>query len=336
MWHCGNDNEEVGRLLSYLLKRVSGLIPQLIGITLISFLVIHLAPGSPADARSDLNPKMSFEAKEKLAKLYGLDRPVLIQYGAWLKRLSHFDFGDSFTDGEKVTKKIGHAVPVTLLVNFLSLALIFFIGIPLGIYGAVRENTPADRAITLFVMAGFAVPTFWLSLLLMSFFGVGLHWLPVSGLTSLDFDGLSGLEKVADVSKHLVLPLAVSSVTGLAGISRFMRSGMLEALKTDFIRTARAKGLPERKVLYHHALKNALLPVVTILGLSVPGLLGGSVVFESIFSIPGMGRLFFNSVFTRDYPVIMGILVLGAVLTLLGNLFADIAYGLVDPRIRFK
>lgn len=312
------------------------MIPQLIGITLISFLVIHLAPGSPADTKSDLNPKMSLEAKEKLTKLYGLDRPVLIQYADWLKRLSRLDFGNSFADGEKVTRKIARAIPVTLLINLLSMIIILLIGVPLGIYGAVHQGTFSDKAVTVFVMTAFAVPTFWLALMLMSFLGVALQILPVSGLCSLDFENMSVLGKTGDVAKHLLLPLFVSSVTGLAGISRFMRSSMLETLKANFIRTARAKGLPEKKVLYRHALKNAVLPIVTILGLSVPGLLGGSVVFESIFSIPGMGRLFFNSVFTRDYPVIMGILVLGAFLTLLGNLLADLAYRLADPRIRFQ
>ncbi len=323
-------------MTAYFFKRIFNLIPQLIGITLISFAVIHLAPGGPVDARADLNPKMSMEAKEKLAKLYGLDKPVIVQYKDWLKRLLRFDLGNSFVDGEKVTKKISHTIPVTLLINILSLFLIFVIGIPLGVYGALKENTVTDQALTLFVMVGFAVPTFWISLLLMHLFGVQFHIFPVSGLTSVNFEDINKVDKILDISKHLVLPLIVSSITGVAGISRFMRSGMIEALRSDYIRTARAKGLPENKVIYHHALRNALLPIVTILGLSVPSLLGGSVVFESIFSIPGMGRLFFNSVFTRDYPVIMGILVLGAFLTLLGNLLADIAYGLADPRIRLR
>ncbi len=317
-------------------RRLLGLLPLFIGITLISFLVIHLAPGTPVGAKSDMNTHMTAQAKEKLAALYGLDKPLIVQYAEWIKRLSRFDFGRSFTDGEKVTAKIARAFPVTLSINFLALFLIFSIGIPIGIYGAVHRRSLADRSLTFFVMLGFSVPTFWLALLLMSAFGVGLRWLPVSGLYSLDFDDMSFAQKIIDVAHHLVLPLLVSSVTGLAGISRFMRSSVLQTLKENYVRTARAKGLSENKVLYKHALKNALLPVITILGLSVPGLLGGSVVFESIFSIPGMGRLFYASVFTRDYPVIMGILVIGAVLTLLGNLLADLAYSLADPRIRFK
>jgi peptide/nickel transport system permease protein len=187
-----------------------------------------------------------------------------------------------------------------------------------------------------FTFAGFSVPTFWLALLLMSFFGVRLGLLPVSGLHSLFYEEMPLWERGADMARHLILPLFVSSVTGLAGISRYMRSSMAQVLKQSYIRTARAKGLPENKIIYHHALKNALLPVITILGLSVPGLLGGSVIFETMFSIPGMGRLFFNSVFSRDYPVIMGILVLGAFLTLAGNALADLAYAYADPRIRSR
>ena len=310
------------------------MVPLFFGVTFVCFVVVHLAPGSPVGARSDLNPKMTAQAREKLQQLYGLDKPLGTQYIRWLSQLVRLDFGNSFADGEPVTAKIARAIPVTLGINLLSLFFIFLIGIPAGVWGAVKKDTWVDHLLTTVVLAGFSVPTFWFALLLMSFFGVSLHWLPVSGLFSLFHEEMSLAGKTWDLGRHLVLPLFVSSVTGLAGIARFTRSSMLSALEGNYIRTARAKGLPESKVLYQHALKNALLPVVTILGLSVPGLLGGSVIFESIFSIPGMGRLFFNSVFARDYPVIMGILVLGAFLTLLGNLLADLAYGSMDPRIR--
>ena len=299
----------------YFLKRVLGLIPLFIGITFISFLVIHLAPGSPVDAKGEFNPKMTLQAREKLRELYGLDRPLLEQYGQWTKKIIRFDFGNSFVDGEKVTSKIGKAVPVTLSISVLTLLCVLAAGIGLGVFGAVHEGSRTDRWLTFLALAGFSVPTFWISLLLMNAFGVQLRLLPVSGLYSVNFDDLNAWEKAVDIARHLVLPVAVASITGVAGISRYMRNSLLNELKQDYVRTARAKGLPEKRVLYHHALKNALLPIVTILGLSVPGLLGGSVIFESIFSIPGMGRLFFNSVFARDYPVIMGILVLGAFLS---------------------
>ncbi|MBI3252894.1 MAG: ABC transporter permease [Candidatus Omnitrophica bacterium] len=320
--------------MNYFLKRSGGLVVLFFGITLISFAVIHLAPGGPTDIYSQMNPKVSAEAAEKMQKLYGLDRPLLEQYGSWAKRVFFFDFGRSFRDGRPVTKKIAAAIPVTLLMSVLSLLFILAAGIPLGIYGAVHEGTRRDGVLSAVLLAGFSLPVFWAALLAMSYFGVGLRVLPVAGIHSLFFDEMTFFEKIRDVAWHLILPVSLSALAGLAGISRFMRANLIQVLKENYIRTARAKGLSERKVLYGHALPNAILPLLTLLGLSVPGLLGGSVIFESIFSIPGMGRLFFDSVFARDYPVIMGVLVLGAILTLLGNFLADWAYAACDPRIR--
>jgi len=184
------------------------------------------------------------------------------------------------------------------------------------------------------VFTGFAIPTFWLALLLMILFGVRLGWLPISGISSLEHESLGALGKIADRARHLVLPVLLAAFGGLAGMSRYMRANMLEVIRQDYVATARAKGLPEGKVIFRHALRNALLPVITILGLSVPDLLGGSVIFETIFAIPGMGQLFYQGVMSRDYPLIMGILTIGAFLTLLGNLLADVGYALADPRIR--
>lgn len=321
-------------MLRYIAKRLTGLIPVFFGITIISFCVIHLAPGKPTDMQTSLNPKVSYEAKLRLEKLYGLDKPMHIQYFEWLKRFVKFDFGRSYVDDRPVAAKIAERIPITLLINISSLALILFIGIPLGVISAVRRGSLADRFTTVSVFVGFSVPEFWVALLLMSFFGITLGWLPVSGIKSLDFEYFDTLGKVVDVARHLVLPVCIAAFGSLAGISRYMRSAMIGVMGQDFIRTARAKGLTEHEVIYRHALKNAMLPVITILGLSVPGLIGGSVIFESIFSIPGMGRLFYDSVMARDYPCIMGILSIGALLTLLGNLFADIAYSYADPRIR--
>ncbi len=181
---------------------------------------------------------------------------------------------------------------------------------------------------------GFAAPSFWLALLGMRYFGVELGWLPISGLTSLNYDQLSPGGKALDLARHLVMPLIISTIGGLAGLSRYMRSNLLEVIRQDYLTTARAKGLPERVVIVKHALRNALIPVITILGLSVPGLIGGSVIIESIYAIPGLGQLFYGAVMSRDYPLVMGGLVIGAVLTLLGNLLADLAYAWVDPRVR--
>ena len=318
----------------YLLKQLIGRIPLLFGITVITFMVIHLAPGKPTTLQTELNPKVSYEARVRLEKLYGLDKPLPVQYGRWLSRLVRFDFGTSFQDDRPVLDKIMERIPITLLIELLSLVLIFLLAIPIGVASAVRKDSFFDKAITLFVFIGFAAPGFWIALLLMEFFGVTLGWLPVSGIRSFGSENLSLMEQALDLGKHLILPVFISAFGGLAGLSRYMRGNMLNVIQQDYIRTARAKGLPERVVIYKHALRNALLPVVTLLGLSLPGLIGGSVIAEAIFGIPGMGRLFFDSVMARDYPVIMGILFIGAVLTLLGNLLADIAYGWVDPRIR--
>jgi peptide/nickel transport system permease protein len=322
-------------VISYLARRVLGLVPLLIGITFVSFFVIQLAPGSPVDVATDLNPKASAEVRERMQKIYGLDQPLPVQYWRWLKRISRGDFGVSFApDGRPVAEKIRDALPITLLLNVMSLCLIMGVGIPIGILSATRQYSLPDRVTTVFVFIGFAMPGFWFALLCMLLFGVELGWLPISGLESLDYAQLTWSEKIMDRAQHLIMPVGIAGLTGLAGISRYMRSSMLEVVRQDYVTTARAKGLQERTVIYKHALRNALLPVITILGLSVPSLIGGSVIFEQIFAIPGMGRLFYDAVMSRDYPLVMGILVIGAVLTLLGNLLADVSYAVADPRLR--
>lgn len=323
-------------MIAYLFRRILLLIPLLIGITLITFGVMQLAPGKPTDVLTDLNIKTSAEARQRLVKLYGLDRPWYVQYGRWLRRLAVLDFGRSFKDDRPVLEKIAERLPATLLLNVSSLILILLIALPLGVLSAVRQDSFLDRATAVFVFAGFSVPTFWLALLLMIGFGLKLGWLPISGLRSLDYDELSALGKVGDVLRHLALPVAVSAFTGLAGLTRYMRNGLLEVIRQDYVRTARAKGLPESRVIRRHALRNALIPVVTILGLSLPDLIGGSFIFETIFAYPGMGRLGFDAIMARDYPVVMGVGTIAALLTLLGNFLADVAYGFVDPRIRYQ
>ncbi|MFH1790941.1 MAG: ABC transporter permease [Candidatus Omnitrophota bacterium] len=322
-------------MAGYVLKRIVNLIPLLIGITVISFAVIHLAPGSPTDQMTQLNPKMSFAAREKLEQIYGFDKPLYAQYLRWAGKVARLDFGNSFVDGRPVIDKIFERMPVTILINVLSLLVIFIVAIPIGIESAVRRGSPFDRITTVCVFALFAAPGFWLALLLMSLFGVRLGWLPVSGIVSLDFDYLGFGCRVIDLARHLVLPVLVAAMGGIAGISRYTRDRMIHVMREDYIRTARAKGLTEKTVIYKHALRNALLPIITILGLSIPGLISGSVIFESIFNIPGMGRLMVEAVFTRDYNLIMGGLVMSALLTLIGNLLADVAYSYADPRIRY-
>ncbi len=322
-------------MLIYMVKKIAQMVPLLLGITLISFMVIHLAPGEPTDLQTEMNPEVSTELKERLRSEYGLDKPLLVQYTTWVKRLVQLDFGRSFSqDRRPVWDKIIERLPITLLINILSMGLIIVTAVPLGIAAAVKRDSWFDRITTLLVFIGFATPSFWLALLLMDWLGVYLGIVPVSGVKSFGHEYLSNVGQLFDVAHHLVLPVFISAIGGVAGFSRYMRSNMLEVIRQDYILTARAKGLSERVVIGKHALRNALLPLITILGLAVPGLIGGSVIFESIFAIPGMGKLFYDGVMMRDYPLIMGILVIGAVMTLAGNMLADISYALADPRIR--
>jgi peptide/nickel transport system permease protein len=332
-------------MIVYLSKRLLEIIPTLFGITLVSFLILQLAPGKPTDVLTEMNPKITPEARARLEKLYGLDRPITEQYWMWLKRVVKLDFGESFsTDRRPVIEKIwdkkqpliDRRLFITFMINLLSMVVIFIVAIPIGISSATHRNSLFDKITTVFVFTGFAMPGFWFALLLMMFFGIYLDLLPISGFKSMNYESLSLSGQIWDRTRHLILPVFVSSFGGLAGLSRYMRSSMLEVIRQDYVTTARAKGLPEKTVIYKHAFRNALLSIITLLGLSVPGLIGGSVIFENIFGIPGMGQLFYMGVMTRDYPLVMGILTLGAILTLIGNLLADIGYMAADPRIRAK
>jgi peptide/nickel transport system permease protein len=334
-------------MLKYIIKRVLWMIPLLIGISLISFFIMHLAPGDITSNESAFNPKASEESRQKLREMYNLDKPVIVQYGLWLKRLATLDFGKSFAshqipvfwqttdkDGNVTKGLIQEALPITLMINLLGLAITLLLAIPLGIIAARKYQGWQDRSITLFNFVGFSIPGFWLSLLLMYWLGVVNNWFPISGLHSLNYESLDTWGKIKDSLSHLFLPVVIPSITGLAGITLFVKNGMLDVLHQDYITTARAKGLNEHKVVYTHALRNALLPLITIIGLSIPGLIGGSVIAETIFAIPGMGKLFYDAVLMRDFPVVMGILTIGSALTLLGNLIADLMYAWADPRVR--
>lgn len=322
-------------MLLRLMRKALWMLFVLWGITLVSFVVIHLAPGSPTDLQTSLNPLAGEATRQRLQALYGIDRPLYIQYIDWVGRMVRLDFGNSMSsDPRPVMDKIGERLPLTVGMNVVSLVLTLLIAVPVGLYSAVKQGGFFDRSMAVLVFLGFAMPGFWLALLLMLFFGLEHSWLPISGLTSLEYATLSTWGKISDIAAHLVLPITVITVGSVAGMSRFMRSSMLEVMRQDYMLTARAKGLPPRLVIYRHALRNALLPVITLLGLSIPGLIGGSVIIETIFALPGLGQLFYTAVMARDYPLIMGNLVLGAILTLAGNLIADISYGLADPRIR--
>ena len=320
-------------MFGVILKRLLVFIITLFGITVISFSIIHLAPGGPV---STFNPKISPEYRKQLIKMYGLDKPLYIQYWRWLKGIVHLDFGYSLApDHRPVWDKIKERLPITLFINVVSMIIILVVSVPIGVYCAVKANTLIERIITVIVFIGYAMPNFWFAIILLMIFGVKLHLIPISGLHStVGYEQMTLWQKILDWTKHLIAPLCVATFGGIAGISRYVRNSMLEVLSSDYILFARIKGLPERKVLYKHALRNALLPLITILGLSVPGLVGGSVIFETIFGIPGVGQLMWQAVMARDYPVIMANLLIVAVLTLLGNFLADICYCIVDPRIK--
>lgn len=322
-------------LLRYTLRRLALTIPLLLGISLITFGVVHLVPGGPVQAESAMNPKMSAESIRTLRALYGLDKPLHTQYFDWLARLAHFDFGQSFQDQRPVLDKVREALPATFLLNIFSLIIVFGVGVPLGIFSAAKPGSAFERWAEHFSFFAYSMPAFWLALLSQIAFGVWTGVFPISGYMSMDAFGQGGLQKALDIGWHLVLPLFVSCFGSWAVISRYMRNSMLEVLHQDYIRTARAKGLSQRNVLLKHALPNALLPLVTIVGLSLPGLISGSVIIETIFAWPGMGRLAWEAATGYDYPVVLGLAFAGSVLTVLGNLAADLAYAALDPRIKY-
>jgi peptide/nickel transport system permease protein len=316
---------------AYLIKRLIQTIPILFGITIISFLIINLAPGSPVGMT--LNPTASPKVIEQMRKNYDLDKPLHLQYLLWLKRLFTGNLY-SFKDGKPVLDKILERLPATLVLNFMATLLIFSLAIPLGIFSATHRYSLLDNLGTFLAFLGISIPSFWLAYLLIlgvvKIFGV-----PVLGLRSFGLDQPGIWVLLSDRIWHLMLPATVLAVGGIAAISRYTRSSMLEVLRQDYIRTAKAKGLTDEEVYYRHALRNALLPIITLFGFLVPGLIGGSVIIETVFAWPGIGRLAYQAVLSRDYSVVMTILTLTSALTLLGNLVADILYAFTDPRIRF-
>jgi peptide/nickel transport system permease protein len=327
----------------YILRRLAAMVPTLFGITVITFLIIQLAPGNPAEmkirmARSgEVNPQFTAEVIEQTKKLYGLDKPMHVRYLIWLKQVVTFNFGDSYKDHRPVRDKILERVPVSIQISFISLILVYLVSVPLGIFSAARQNSLADHALTLFLFILYSMPSFWTAMMLITFVGGGdfFNWFPIYGLSGPDAEKLATWPWLLDRIHHLVLPVFCLSYAELAFVSRQMRGSMLEVIRQDFIRTARAKGLSEKAVVLKHALRNSLIPIVTMLGVMLPALIGGSVIIESIFSIPGMGLLSFEAILSRDYPVIMGVTTIAAILTLIGILVADIGYTLIDPRITF-
>jgi len=309
---------------------------MLLGISIIMFAVMHLAPGDPASIRYGMNPEVSQSARSEFNRMYDLDKPVPVQYVLWIKRLIKLDFGRSLIDDRPVIEKIAERLPATLLIQVTSIIMIFCIAIPIGVYSAVRRNSLFDRVSTIIVFIGYATPAFWLALLMIFFFGVKLEWLPISGMSPWYTLYMDNAGRITDLVRHMILPVVATAFGSLAALSRYSRSSMIETMGENYILTARAKGLPRQRIVIVHALRNALLPIVTIMGLTLPALISGSFIIETIFSWPGMGRLGYEAIMTYDYPVVMGVGVIATFLTLFGIMISDILYAVVDPRIRLE
>ena len=321
-------------MLRYFLKRLLSSIPLIIGITFISFILINLAPGSPLNEWAD--PSLSIEDTQKIKTNLGLNDPIIIQYGRWLKEALKGNLGRSYSYSKPVTEMLKERMPATLLLSISSLILILGITLPLGLISGAKKDSFFDNFVLIFSFIGLSIPTFWLGLMLILGFSLRLNILPTSGFMNPQLSDATLWVQIIDISKHLALPLLTIVIGGLASLTRYHRFGIIKILSQDYILAAKARGISKTKLLFIHAFKNASIPIITILGLSLPGLIGGSFVIEYIFSWPGMGQLGISSIFSRDYPVIMGSIVFSSILIILGNLLADIAYTYADPRISLK
>ncbi len=319
--------------LKYILKRIVQTIPLLILVSMISFFIIRLSPVDPL-AELKLNPSISPVTVEKERQRLGLDKPIIVQYGKWAISFVRGDLGVTST-GEKVSQKLKERIPNTLLLTIVVIFLTWLVGVPLGIIAAVNWKTPFDRVLTVLTSIGMAIPSFFFAVLLLMF-AVKTGWFPIGGLTSPNFSEMSFLGKFADIVYHLILPVFVLFTISLAGLQRQMRANMLDVLDSDYVKFARAKGLSEFVVVYKHALRNAVNPMITLLGFEFAGLLSGAALTEYVFQYPGLGRLILEAVLKSDINLVMASLMMGAVMLILGNLIADILLIITDPRIRGK
>ena len=330
-----------GALTALILRRVATAIPLLFGIATLIYFLVELAPGEPGQRH--LAPGMTSETIEQLRINRGLDQPMHVRYVRWLGGLAKGDLGVSFSENRPVADVIRDYLPATLLLSGCALFLAFLLGIVVGALQAVRQYSLFDSAASVVLLFFYSMPSFWLALMLIlvgSLYARNVWELPIyfppSGMTDIDHDGFSTIGRIADRARHLVLPTLSLSLVLAAGIARYMRGSMLEVIRQDLVRTARAKGLPERVVVFRHALRNALLPVITLIGLYLPFLFSGAVFVETIFSWPGMGRAIVTAVLARDYPVVVGISFFFAAIVVVANLVADVLYAVVDPRIRYE
>lgn len=319
------------KFYKFILKRILQTIPLLFIVSIISFFIIRLSPVDPL-AELRLNPSISQETLAKERARLGLDKPIIIQYGLWASSFVRGDLGIT-SSGEKVSAKLSERIPNTLLLTSIVIFMTWVVGIPLGVLGAVFNKSKYDRILTILSSIGMAIPSFFFAILLL-IFAVKTGWFPVGGLTSYNFNDMNFFGKVLDISKHLVLPVTVLFTISLAGLQRQMRANMLEVLDSDYIKFARAKGLSEFKVIFKHALRNAMNPMITLLGFEFAGLLSGAALTEYVFQYPGLGRLILEAVMKSDINLVMASLMIGSIMLVLGNLLADILLIITDPRVR--
>ncbi|MDB5074322.1 MAG: diguanylate cyclase [Chloroflexi bacterium] len=316
-------------MTTYIVRRLLQAIPLLLVISIVLFGLLQLIPGGPAQVA--LSPRMSEQARHDMVVALGLDQPAPIQYVKWLWGTVHLDFGNTFKDGRPVLTEIGDRLPATVELLGLSFLVALLCAIPLGIIAAVKQYSIVDYVLTVLSYIGISMPVFWFAEMLILVFAIQHGWFPTSGRQT---EG--GPSSFWDSAHHLVLPVIVLALAFIASWSRYLRSSMLEVLHQDYLRTARAKGVQRLKIIVKHAFRNALIPLVTVVALDVGGIFGGAVITETIFAWPGLGRLFYDALSSRDYPVLMAMMELSAVTIVLCNIIADIIYGILDPRIRYS
>lgn len=326
-------------MLSHIVKRLFLAVVTLVGISFVTFMIINLAPGDPASLQTSeiMDPEMSNRMYEDLREYYGLNDPIMVRYAKWLGRMATLDFGESMsTDRRLVLDKIGERIWPTVSVSLLAVCISLFLAVPVGLVQAAKQNSPFDTVSSMLLYALYSVPSYVMAMPLILYIGVKWDLLPFQGMRSDGYDDLTTIGKMIDLGRHYVLITFCTSFGAWAYYSRFVRQNMLEVVRQDYIRTARAKGLKESKVIFKHAFRNTMIPMLTLLGLMLPSLVGGSVILEVMFNWPGLGRLFFESMLSRDYPTIMAMSVISATLVLLGMLLADLGYAWADPRVRYE
>jgi peptide/nickel transport system permease protein len=318
---------------NYFLRRLLQIIPVLFGITILIFIIVHNAPGDPTSKMMD--PNMTVADKMRIKEKFGVDKPIVVQYYDWISELAKGNLGFSWKFQRPVAEVMGERMLSTFYLAFVSLLIALLIGIPAGVISATRQYTKLDYFFTVFSLIGISIPSFFFALLLIKAFAIDYQLLPLSGMTTPGSSEWPLIEQLKDIGIHTVLPAVVLGLGSTASFMRYTRSSMLEVIRQDYIRTARSKGLSERVVIYKHALRNALIPIITLLGFWIPALFSGALITEQVFAWPGMGLLGYQAVTDRDYPLLMGVNLFLSLLTLIGNLMADIFYGFADPRIKY-